>query len=380
MWSLSTVLEGKLAGILPEPELERLETIAHWCHSYLLQGHPELGRAGPVCPWTPPSVARGHFYLMHANVRFCDEECAVADLHRIRDQYLQMLPNSGPGIVLKTVVYVPSFTDKEPGPDELADWMIRVHATAKPSFLDRGLMLGEFFPNHSATGLRSDAFHPLRSPIPLFVIRSMVPLDIMFLSGRRESAEAYFTKFAGDSTKHIRDILNISPKRLARSKLRALLQCLHWYDLQSASIDGCDIVTGALLKNSDQSQLQRIFDEDSTSRPLVTAVVFQPRGLGKDVGSESLEHLEWLWHTAHALRGAIGTDDFIFRDGDRLVAVLSTSSPLDVQRVAQQVESADYFDGFTGTISGRATETERTSGSALLESAYADMVSRRECT
>jgi len=390
MWSLTAVLEGKLAGVLPEQELERVETVAHWCRDYLLQGHPELGRAGPVCPWCPPSAARGHFYLRHANVSFRDEAGFVADLYRIRDQYVQMPPDSGPDLLLKTVVNVISFTDKEPDPDELRHWMIGIHATAKPHFLSKGLMLGEFFPDHLATGLRSDAFNPLRSPFPLFVIRAMVPLDITFLANRREYADAYFAKFAQDSAKNIREILKISPKRLARSRLRSLLQCLRWYDLHSASVDGRDLVTGALIKDLGQARLQQVLDEDRTFRPLVTTVVFQPRGLGKDVEPGSLEHLEWLWHTAHVLRRAAGTADFIFRDGDRLVAVLSASNRLDVQRVDHMVQSTDYFDGFTGTVSGRATEgvrhpyaeewewdgTERTSGSALLERAHADLLRR----
>jgi hypothetical protein len=283
-----------------------------------------------------------------------------------------------------------SFTDREPDPEELRQWMISIHMTAKPSFLSLGLMLGEFFPNHSATGVRSDAFNPLRSPVPLFVIRAMVPLDMMFLSERKEYARAYFAKFGEESIKHVRDILNISPKRLAPSRLRALLQCLRWYDLQNTSVDGRDLVTGALLKDVGQSKLQRLLDQDRTFRPLVTTVVLQPRGLGKDLESESLEHLAWLWHTAHLLRRVAGTEDFAFRDGGRLVVVLSTSNPAEVQRVAQICESGDYLDGSLGTTSGWATEgvrqahaeewewdgTQHTSGLALLDSAYEDLFRR----
>lgn len=390
MWSITAVLEGKVAGILPKPELDRLETVAHWCRSYLLQGHPGLGRAGPVCPWCPPSVAQGNFHLTHANVRFNDEASIIADLCRTRDRYVQMLPDSGPDLLLKTVVVVLSFIDKDPDSDEVKDWMIRVHEAAKPNFLSRGLMLGEFFPNHSATGLRSDTFNPLQSPIPLFVIRAMVPLDITFLSNRREYADAYFARFAEDSTKHIRDILNISPKRLARTRLRSLLQCLCWYRLGNADIDGRDIITGALVRELGRTKLQRILNEDRTFRPLVTTVVFQPPGLGKSIEEGSLEHLEWLWRTAHVLRRAAGTGDFVFRDGERLVAVLCTSNPLDVRRVAELVESADELEGIRGAVSGRATEavrhpyseewewdgTDLTSGSNLLDCAYADLFQR----
>lgn len=387
MWSLTAVLEGQVAGLVPEPGLERLETTAQWCRSYLLQGHPELGRAGPVCPWCPPSVAHGHFYLMHADVKFCDQASVASDLYRIRDQYLQMPPDSGPDAQFKTVVYVMSFTDREPDADELRNWMTSLHTTAKPSFLSRGLMLGEFFPNYSATGVRSDSFKPLQSPVPMFVIRAMVPFDITFLSNRREYAEAYFAKFAGDSAKNISDILNISPKRLAPSKLRSILECLRWYDLQSTSVNGLDIVTGALVKESGRSRLQQILDESRTFRPLVTTIVFQPRSFGREVESGSLKHLEWLWQTGHVLRRAAGIHDFIFRDGDRVVAVISTSNPLEVQRIAQLGESADW----TGAVSGLATEavlnpyaeewewdgTEHTSGSDLLNSAYADLALRQ---
>jgi hypothetical protein len=320
-------------------------------------------------------------------VRFSDPASVVNDLHRCRADYLQLFPQSGPDLVLKTVVYVMSFEDKEPGSDEIMDWIVWIHNTAKPEFLKRGLMLGEFYPGNSATGLRSDSFYPLRSPTPIFVIRSMVPLDIAFLSSRRDYADQYFAKFGEEAPNNIRDILGISPERLASSGLRSILQCLRWYDLDNTSVNGLDILTGVLPKYAGQSKLGQVLHEDRTFRPLATTVVFQPRGLGRVIEPRSIEHLEWLWHTAHLLRRAAGSDDFIFRDDRRLVAVLARSNPLEAQQIAHLGESVSDPHGLTGTVSGLATEavrnpraeqwewdgTHHTSGPELLDRAYADL-------
>jgi hypothetical protein len=387
MWSIAEVLQGQVESGLPEHGLERLRTVARWCQDYLLHGHPEQGRGGPVCPWCPPSVARGHFYLTYASVRFSDPASVVNDLHRCRAHYLQMFPQSGPDLVLKTVVYVMSFEGEEPGSDEITDWIVRIHTTAKPEFLKRGLMLGEFYPGNAATGLRSDSFYPLRSPTPIFVIRSMVPLDIAFLSNRRDYADQYFAKFGEDAPKNIRDILSISPERLSRSGLRSLLRCLRWYGLDNASVNGLDLLTGVLPKYAGESKLAQVLHEDRTFRRLATAVVFQPRALGRVIEPGSIEHLEWLWHAAHVLRGAAGEDDFVFRDDGRLVAVLARSNPTEVEQVAHLGESVSGLPDLIGTISGRATEavrnpraepwewdgTHQTSGPELLDRAYVDL-------
>lgn len=55
----------------------------------------------------------------------------------------------------------------------------------KPSFVEAGMMLGEFYSENESPGLYNPDFRPLRSPIPLFVYRRLVPNDLVFLKNLR---------------------------------------------------------------------------------------------------------------------------------------------------------------------------------------------------
>ena len=43
-------------------------------------------------------------------------------------------------------------------------------------------MIGEFHLMNSSSGLRSDKFFPLRTPVPALAIRNIVPSDIAFMN------------------------------------------------------------------------------------------------------------------------------------------------------------------------------------------------------
>ena len=60
----------------------------------------------------------------------------------------------------------------------------------KPEFVRSGLMLGEFHADNRQPGLHNEEFHPLRSPVPMLVMRQMVPSDFAFLSRAEDSPAA----------------------------------------------------------------------------------------------------------------------------------------------------------------------------------------------
>jgi len=45
------------------------------------------------------------------------------------------------------------------------------HERCKPNFVERGLMLGEFWSGNDSPGVHNPEFRPLDSPVPLLVIR-----------------------------------------------------------------------------------------------------------------------------------------------------------------------------------------------------------------
>ncbi|MEO0867043.1 MAG: DUF6875 domain-containing protein, partial [Cyanobacteria bacterium J06642_11] len=70
----------------------------------------------------------------------------------------------------------------------------RIQRRLKPFFVEKRLMLGEFYPGNQSPGLHNPDFRPLQSPVPMLVIRSMTEPDLPFLS-RTSDAPAVRIKF-----------------------------------------------------------------------------------------------------------------------------------------------------------------------------------------
>ncbi|WP_459208008.1 DUF6875 domain-containing protein [Pseudomonas sp. MLB6B] len=188
---------------------QQMVEIARWCTSYLCNPHPELGRSGAVCPWSPPAIKRETFWLVDVTLAGRDDEAIAAQLSGLIDTFKQRAPHSGSATQFKTIVCVLH------GLDDPAR-VNHYHALLKPRFLAAGLMLGEFYSHCPKPGLRSDHFNPLRSPVPLLVVREMVELDIAFLSDQPQFVEAYLrthgarARIGINSVLHQEDRLSLS--------------------------------------------------------------------------------------------------------------------------------------------------------------------------
>jgi hypothetical protein len=187
LYRLRDMLESAALPDVPADEAAMVRETARWVRAYTTGPHPALGRPGPVCPWVEESIDRG--LCLIGLVHRGDEDEAPMDevVSALGSYYLAMEPQAGHGAQFKAIVTVFAGLD----PEEAPDYINGLHLRLKPSFVARGMMLGEFFPSCDKPGLRNPEFRPLRSPLPLLVIRPMVRQDIVFLSDRMEFIRAY---------------------------------------------------------------------------------------------------------------------------------------------------------------------------------------------
>lgn len=169
-----------------------LHSVVGWARSYLCRPHPQLGRRGAVCPYAKASLDGGAFFLTVRAGR-PDGPWETAELlRRYRDWFVDLDPRLGRDAKLKTVLIL--FPDLEP-----ADWPTIIDGSQrllKTDYVQRGFMLGEFHDGPPVkAGLRNGAFRPLRSPVPMLVIRHMVATDLAFLDGDRGFFRAYLQRF-----------------------------------------------------------------------------------------------------------------------------------------------------------------------------------------
>ncbi|MBW4717939.1 DUF6875 domain-containing protein [Saccharothrix obliqua] len=191
-----------------------LRAVYEWAGDYLSSPHPDLGRRGDVCPYTPTSLQRGLFFMsVHPGVPSGPRELADL-LLAYRDWFLELEPRTGPVAQFKTVlVLLPDLTGS-------GDWAVvdRAQELLKREYTDHGLMVGEFHPGPpDKGGLWNPDFRPLRSPVALLGIRNMVPTDFPFLRDDDVTLAAYLRRFGDRVPTHLRDDVRAAADRLATS-------------------------------------------------------------------------------------------------------------------------------------------------------------------
>ena len=99
----------------------------------------------------------------------------------------------GPESIYKAVVVVfPDVTDFEQ--------IEAVQNECKDTFVERGLMVGQFYPGHPQGGLRNPDFKALDGPFAMLAVRHMVITDYPFLCENEKWIDAYVARFALDKS------------------------------------------------------------------------------------------------------------------------------------------------------------------------------------
>jgi hypothetical protein len=185
---------------LPEPARpfrHQLQLVADWARDYLSNPHDELGRTGPVCPYVPTSLKKRLFYLtvQAGGPQGLDRAAVTAAVATYRDWFAELPPTDGQAAQFKTILILFPEVRTADAP-EIID---ATQAELKPSFVENGLMIGQFHPLPPGEGgLWNKDFRPLRCPVPLLAIRHMVPTDLPFLTRDRRLLDGYYRVF-GDS-------------------------------------------------------------------------------------------------------------------------------------------------------------------------------------
>ena len=182
--------------------IEPLRQIVTWAEEYLCRPHPELGREGPVCPYVQLAMKKGLFFLTVCRGRDLDRDGIEGALMGYRDWFLEMEPRKGPDAAFKTILIL--FPDLLP--DDVPGLIEETQERLKGSYVEKGLMLGEFHegPPRKA-GLWNTEFRPLRSPVPMLVIRNMVPTDFAFLRHDKRYVETYLARYRDGVPAHLRE-------------------------------------------------------------------------------------------------------------------------------------------------------------------------------
>jgi hypothetical protein len=188
---------GRTNG-LAERDLTALRAVADWVEGFVVQPHPDLGRAGPVCPFVPGALERRKLWLAPQRVG----DGTVADVVEImtghRRRFLDAAPAGGDDAGRAAVIVV--FTDVSAGrARELFDGVLR--HLAIPSYAEDGIVFGPFYAGHDGAAIHNSAFRPFRSPVPFVFVRHGVVDDWKFFLDDDAMFGLYARRF-GESAVH----------------------------------------------------------------------------------------------------------------------------------------------------------------------------------
>lgn len=154
---------------------DRMSQAWDWLSTYPIHPHPELGRDGVVCPYMVKAIRRRYVTMTGFDASEGDQ-AFMALARKLRDGVLERAEELGSDRLYLVGMAVPYGL-----PDvELKAMVARVHAALKPEFVELGLMIGDFWPEHETIGLHNDDFRPFTSPIPLLGMRHITPADLPF--------------------------------------------------------------------------------------------------------------------------------------------------------------------------------------------------------
>ncbi|MER7672772.1 DUF6875 domain-containing protein [Kitasatospora sp. NPDC096128] len=182
--------------------------VLDWARQFLTTAHPDLGRSGPVCPYTQPSLRRGLFHLAVADADAgggegtgADLPALVGELREHYDRLLARLDEEGDRELLTVLLVLPRLDRAD------STALDELQRKAKDEFVEQGLMIGQFHPVCEEPGLWNGAFRPLRAPVPLLAVRKLLVFDLPFLVGDQSHLTHYLARFAPQVPARIRDQL-----------------------------------------------------------------------------------------------------------------------------------------------------------------------------
>jgi hypothetical protein len=156
----------------------KLRGVADWISTFVARPHPDLGRAGPVCPFVPGAFERETLWL--APERIADR--SVSDVVELMNGYKRLLlraqPIEGDDTSYKAIVVV--FTDLSA--DRAKEYMDdrQVQDLKRLSYAEDGVVIGEFHQRNDGSAIRNRNFQPFKSPLPFLLMRHAVVSDWVF--------------------------------------------------------------------------------------------------------------------------------------------------------------------------------------------------------
>jgi len=168
---------GKTRSVA-DSDLRALHSVADWIKTFVARPNKDLGRAGPVCPFVPGACERKTLWI--APERIANQSVAgIVDLvNGYKRLLLRAQPVEGEDTSFKAIVVVFTDLSADRAKEHMGDVQIQHLKTL--SYVEDGVVLGEFHERNEGSAIRNGSFQPFKSPVPFLLLRHAVISDWMF--------------------------------------------------------------------------------------------------------------------------------------------------------------------------------------------------------
>lgn len=188
------ILRGDAGGILSHYDpraLGALTSMARYVAEFLTAPHPDLGRTGAVCPFTSKAIEQDLVKLTACSVEGegrSEEALVIEGMGRLRGELAA--PDGAEQAHRAIIAVFPRLAEPEG-----ARMIEKIQRSLKLSFVERKLMIGQFFPSCPEPGLWNADFRPLQSPVISLAIRNITIFDAPFMLDRPAYIDAFVRTF-----------------------------------------------------------------------------------------------------------------------------------------------------------------------------------------
>jgi hypothetical protein len=180
---LFTDLAGAKGARLAAGDRTALRTVADWMNRFIIKPNQELGRSGPVCPFTPIAIDHDALWLALEHT----EGRTVSEMIERVKVYNRLLLSNAPatgefaGYKAIFVVYadLPAAKSKD-----FFDQLLK--PIGLPFYENDGLVIGPFYEGNEGTAIYNANFRPFTSPMPSLLMRRAVVSDWKFFLNNPE--------------------------------------------------------------------------------------------------------------------------------------------------------------------------------------------------
>ena len=198
---------------LAESDLKALRAVADWTKTFVIKPHRDLGRPGPVCPFTTVALEQKALWLAAEPSAGRSTPEVIQLITGYQRLLLANPPIDGDAASNKSIVVV--FTDL-PATQAKDFFGAVLEQIGMSSYAKDGLVMGPFYEGNDGTAIYNPNFRPFTSPVPSLLMRRAVISDWKFFLNNEDWFRLWARRYGESAVEALADELRHLPWNVKR--------------------------------------------------------------------------------------------------------------------------------------------------------------------